>query len=464
MNNQEKYVKEVINGFQLNKGKGSVYCFPPISFADVVVSIIDQFYVRYANTQVFIVVDSYTTRKSILDKIEKERTANSSKEYNVKILSADYIKPAYKYEYKLVITVGINDNAELIAFLTTQAKFMLSILTKNIMDTEFISNIRSFLPSINVTISNVSVRNDSIYSPVEEYRVAVSLSPDDQTMYDKCSEYISTSVSIFGDLSNIEKCKFGDDKLNITSAEFREMIARDNGWSSTLDTSIDWSKQIDEVYNPNVLFERANNFYNITKQRRDLVTDCNEKLEAVLRICEEHKDKTILIVSKRGEFASKITNYINEFSELLCGDYHDAIEDKIAVDDNTGLPILIKSGNKKGQPKIMGSQAISTLNMKRFNDSIIKVLSIKYSSNVKLQIAVDVVIFTSPLVDGIIPFKTRFTDIVFKTTPTLTYKVYCRGTVENKHLNNQKESSLITVIEDNDNFIGYSETNSNDIW
>lgn len=456
--NLNKYVEEVIKGFQQNRGKASVYCFPPIDFAEVVFNVILQFYNRSPGCQVFVAVDSYNTRKAILARIEKHK-ATDPNIFNVKILSADYIKESYKYDYRLIITVGVNDNLKLLQLLNKDSKFMLSILTKNIMDTDFITNVRYILPNIETTVSENSIRTDNIYSPVEEYRLGIDLSEDDYTLYQKYNEYINTSISVFGELDNIQKCKYGDPKLNISSAEFRDSLAKENGWNNQLDTTVAWNKQIDDVYNPNVLYERAHNFFNITRQRRDLVTDNVAKLELIRALCSDNYKKKILIVSKRGEFAAEITKYMNTHGTLECGDYHDCINNAVLIDDASGLPVLIKSGKDKGTPKMIGSQAISTLNMKRFNTGSINVLSIKNSSNVKLQIAVDMVIFTSPFVDDIISFKTRYSDVVFRNQITTLYKVYCRGTIEANQLTKQKESPLITVIDDTDDSIGYSETN-----
>lgn len=450
--NLEKYINEVQTGFQTHKGKASVYCLPPINFADVIYHVIKSFHAKSPYSQIFIVVDEYATRKAILSRLKLDKTTD----YNVKVLSSDYINTKYKYNYRLIITVGINDNIELITFLNSESTFLLCLLTKNIMNTTFISSVRNILPNIDVTVSNESVRSDSIYSPVEEVRLGVDFNKDSKELYDKCTEYISSSVSIFGDLSNIEKCKIGDTTRNISASEFREEIARSNGWSETLDTTIEWNKQIDDIYNPNILFERANTFYNITKERRNLVMDCPEKLAVVVDICENNKDKNILIVSKRGEFASLITKTVNVIDDVECGDYHDNIESMNAV-DAYGEPILVKSGKDKGQFKIMGAQAISTLNMRRFNVGDINVLSIKNSSSNKLKISVDMVIFTTPFILDIVAFKSRFNDIDFRVKPTLVYKVFVRGTIEQNHLSNQKESSLITVIEDENYFIGYNE-------
>ena len=220
-------------------------------------------------------------------------------------------------------------------------------------------------------------------------------------------------------------------------------------------------KQIDDIYNPNILFERACTFYTIAKQRRDLVCDNDAKLEVIKNICLDNKDKKILIISKRGEYAAKITKYLNENSDIKCGDYHDCIEDAIAIDD-MGMPILVKSGVNKGKPRVVGAQAQSSLNERRFNAGYINALSIKSASNIKLKIACDMVIFTSPLCDSIINVKKRFTNISFDNILTKTYMLYCIGTLENNKLNNEKENAIISVIDETENNVIYDE-NSGDI-
>ena len=317
------------------------------------------------------------------------------------------------------------------------------------------------MPCIDTADLDIAIRHDNIYSPVEEHRYGVELSDDDRELYNKYTDYITTCISIFGELSNIEKCKKGDDKLGISAADFRNTIAYENGWREDLDTNIPFMKQIDDIYNPNILFERACTFYTITKQRRDLVCDNDAKLEVIKNICLDNKDKKILIISKRGEYAAKITKYLNENSDIKCGDYHDCIEDAIAIDD-MGIPILVKSGVNKGKPRVIGAQAQSSLNERRFNAGYINALSIKSASNIKLKIACDIVILTSSLCDNIIEVKSRFTDIVFNSVPTKTFRVYCNSTIENDKLNKEKENTLFTIINETENNVLYDE-NSGDI-
>lgn len=460
MKSKDKLINQVVDGFQRLKGKASVYCFSKDVIPELLYHIITRLTQKYKDASIFIVVDCYDTRKNIIGYL-KENNIREDTGYNIRCLSVDYVREQYKYSYALTITVGVNDNFSILNKLYRESKFTLSILTKNIMDNNFINNVRNILPCIDTADLDIAIRHDNIYSPVEEHRYGVELSDDDRELYNKYTDYITTCISIFGDLSNIEKCKKGDDKLGISATDFRNTVAHENGWREDLDTNISFMKQIDDIYNPNILFERACTFYTIAKQRRDLVCDNDAKFEVIKNICLDNKDKKILIISKRGEYAAKITKYLNENSDIKCGNYHDCIEDAIAVND-IGIPILVKSGVNKGKPRVIGAQAQSSLNERRFNAGVINVLSIKSASNVKLKIACDIVIFTSSLCDNIIEVKSRFTDVVFNGVPTKTFRIYCNSTIENDKLNKEKENTLFTIINETENNVLYDE-NSGDI-
>jgi hypothetical protein len=286
------------------------------------------------------------------------------------------------------------------------------------------------------------------------------LSDDDRELYDKCTTFINNCVAIFGNLSIIDKCKNGDKTYNVSAAEFRYQLAKENGWHENLDVTCEFQKRIDEVYNPNELFEKASTFYNITRQRRNLITDNESKLESILEICKKHKDDNIIIVSSRGEFANKITEYINKNLGNICGDYHNCIEDCIAT-DALGEVILIKSGVNKGKPKIVGHQAISTRNETFYNNGLLNVLSIKSSSDKKLKVKCSIIVFTTPICDNIFEFRTRFSNIEITSEPIITYKLYCANTIEENLINKQQPHKLIKIINNNDKFIEYDENSGN---
>lgn len=452
---KDKIIKTIIDGFQNQKGKMSFYCFDAEFIPEIIYNVIVPFHNKHPEQQIFVAVDCYNTRVAIMNYLKSKEEVTAKNGFNIKILSKSFVNTRYHYDYKLTITVGINDDFNVIKHLTDESKFTMCILTKNVMNNEFITNVRNILPSINIENTADDNAKARIYSPVEEHRVGVELSADDRIAYDKHTNYINTTLSILGNLYNIERCKKGDDKLNISAAEFRNNLAKENGWNENLDTNIPFMKQIDDIYNPNIIYERACTFYTIAKNRRDLVSDNEAKFEAIRDICQNNKDKRILIISKRAEFAAKVTKYLNDWS-ILCGDYHDCLEDIAAVDE-MGVPILIKSGVNKGKPKMLGWQAQSSLNERRFNAGHIRVLSIKSASNVKLKIACDVVIFTSPLCDDIIEVKTRFANITFDGVPTKTYKIYCAGTVESDKMIKDKVNPIIKIIDDTENLISYDE-------
>ena len=453
---KDKLKNEVINGFRDNFGKCYVRLYNPIDPTEIVCELVKRFLDKNIGNKVFIAVDTYRTRQLINNRF-KEIGLNTD---SIKILSVDYVNTKYANKYELVVTVGLNTQLDIIRHFKQNSHFIFTIITKNEMDVEFNTGLDNILPIVKTNVTSEQIRNNNVYSPVEEYHYGVSISKDDREQYDKYTEYITTSITIFNNLENIDKCRRGDIQLGLSAAEIRSMIANNNGWSETLDTTIEFNKRIDDIYNPNSLFERANTVYNIMSQRRNLVTDNDAKLPIIKDIILENENKKIVILSKRGEYAAKITKYLNE-NNIVCGDYHDNIENAIAVDDNN-MPILVKSGVNKGKPRIIGAQAISTINLNKFNSNMINILSIKNSSNNKLNCDIDILIITSPLCDDIYDIKHRFSELNFLTVPNIVYKVYCDNTVEHSKTLNTKVSQLKNIINKTENNVYYDE-NSGDI-
>lgn len=341
MTNKQKITNKIVDSFQQLRGKASVYCFTKDIIPFILREIIYKFTSKRDSSKIFIVVDSYATRKSILDYINKNPINTS---YTLSCLSYNYVNRNYRYINDLTILIGVNNNLDIINKLNTESKFTLCVFTKNIMDANFINNVRRILPCIDLGELTIAVNNDKIYSPVEEHRCRVDLINDsDKPIYDKYTDFINTSIAIFGSLEIIEHCRNGIEQLNVSAAQFRNEFANENGWNDQLDTSVPYLRQIDDIYNPNALLERANLFYNISRKRRDLCSSATDKLEVIADIVKNNIDKKILIVSKNGEFASRITKYINENIADICRNYHDCIEDSIAV-DSLGNVIRIKSG------------------------------------------------------------------------------------------------------------------------
>ena len=457
---KETIINNIIDGFQARKGKMSFYCFDEEFVPEIIYSVITPFHKKRPDKQIFIVTDTYDTRVKIMNYLKTKEDITAENGYNIKILSQTYINSWYHYPYNLTIMVGVNENFDIINHLNKESKFTMCILTKNIMNNEFINSVRNILPNIDIENTAVATAKAHINSPVEEHLVGVELSDKDKESYDKYTDIINTTISILGSLDNIEKCKNGDNVLNISAAEFRTNLAKQNGWSENFDINVPFMRQIDEYYNPEVIKDRACNFYSIAKNRRDLCTDNDAKLDAVLDICDKNPNKKILIISKRGEYAAKVTNYLNS-NGILCGNYHDCLDNIPAMDEKGNL-ILYKSGTRKGQPKYLAWKAQSSLNERRFNNHLINVLSIKNASNAELKIACNIVILTSSECDNIIDIKTRFANVKFIGVPTIVYRIYCNGTIESNHIYKRRVPPNVEVINDTEHEITFDE-NSNDI-
>lgn len=456
MKAKDIYIQRVLNKFQEYKGKASVYCFHNFIIPELVYFVINKFLNKHRDATILIVVDKSKTRSSVINYVQNKIGISSK----VSCILADYVKDEFHYKSDLLIMIGVNENKHLMTKLMNESKFTLSILTTTIKNYSNITAIRAVLPSIDVNDLDDKIKNDNITLPVEEIRCGITLSDKARLEYNEYDKYINESISIFKDINTVDKCRVGDANLNMSYMQICTTVAYENGWNENLDFDIPILKQIDDLYNPNALHERAVNFYNITRSRINFVCDTEEKYDKVKEICENNRGKKIIIVSKNGKCAAGITKYLNDSMGYCCGDYHDYLED-IAATDEYGNDILIKSGVHKGERKMIGHQAQSTLNERRFNDGYINILSIKFASNVKLKTACDILIFTTPLTGTIYDFKRRFTNIVINGNPILTYKLYCINTIEHTKIKKDKIHSII-VKDDIEDFIEYDK-NSNDI-
>lgn len=422
------------------KGMGSVKCLPPLDYRIIVSNVITKMRNKDADTDVFIIVKEYEYRKRLLEYFA-ENNIDASK---ISILTHSYISTKWVYRYKLVITIGLDEYDYLLEYVMSRCKFCMFIITDNLISSEKLSKIYNKCPAV---INNFDSEENSalnICSPVEEHRIGCIMSNDDNAKYNSYCEFITKALNVFDNFDNIAKARVGDKDNNIGPDQYCYNLAISNGWSETLDMTVGFNRQIDECYNPSKLRETASTCYNIMRDRQNLCTDNDVKLEVIADILNELKDKQVIIISKRGEFAAKITQHLIQ-KGFSVGDYHDKIEDKLLVDDD-GKPILYKSGINKGKPRIAKTQAISSANERLFNEKRINVLSIKNSSSAKLKTTCDAWIITSPLCDYVEELKYRFNNIAFNSTPNIIYRLFLQGTIEEKELLVRKPNNYTSII------------------
>lgn len=444
MTNEQKHILQLVEKFIEQKGRGSCYCFPPLKAENIIISFINLHRQKRTDTKIFILVRDITYRTKLVELLKKYNLNN-----NVTILTKTYFNANYKYEYYFTFTIGIED-LTLLQHLNKHCKFMFNIFLELKLTGLINDFINKVAPIIRTNISNTDIIKDRNKLPVEEMHIPINISEEDFELSQKYDKYLAASMSIFGSFENADKCRVGDSALNISAGQFRYNLALENGWNERLDTSIEFNAQIDNIYNPNSLLERANTLYNIIRERSKLLTDNSAKLPAIVDIIRKHPNQKILIVSKRGEFANEIANYINDTTEYLCGEYHTEIPSQYIKDEN-GNTITYKSGENKGKAKLFKAKALSTMSLNRFNSTDksleINILSIKNSSDTELKTAINVVIFTSSVCLTPNEFITRFSNIEFKDT-LYSYVLYCNNSAESVKIHSRFLTDNVKLIEE----------------
>lgn len=442
------------------KGRGSIHCVKPLDYTVLVCKIITLMRNKNPTLKIFIAVKEWELRVKLFDKFKAEDISTEG----ISCVTEGYMKP-YNYSYDICFIIGIHEITSNVYNLFVHSKFRLMILTETIIDSRHLAEIYEKCKPINNPIDANSLNAYRLSLPVEEHQIAVDFANVEQlNEYNKHTEYITQVLQIFGDFNTIAYARKGSPDGR-SSEEVLNDIANYNGWSPVMDMTNPFSKQIDECYNPVTLSEKAHACYEVMRKRGQLVSDNSAKLKHIAQIIrdesKENPSAKFIIISKRGEFAAEITNYINEVFGEICGDCHDKVEPRIATDDN-GVPILVKSGIDKGSVKVIKAKAIQSRNLTLFHAGRLRVLSLKNSSESSISASFNIMIITSSLCDTIDEIRYRFNHLDVDDSKLKVYKLFMNETIEEKALGKEKISPNHTIIEAKKNFM-FGDENNEDI-
>lgn len=437
------------DGFLANKGKGSILAYPPLNIGKVLLGILGKLILKRPNEKLLIILGDYKYKEEILKVIKETLELNEAIfiENHIQFLTQSY---AYTklYLYTVNILIDIEDDKFILKSFQ-ESKFTLVVTTNPKLKLNKLTNIQSILPNIHLGIGDNDLQQSKINVPVTEYRHGVYLSEEEKAQYDKYSSFIKDSMTVFGDFDMVELCRNGDRACNVSAMSICTNLARQNGWSSELDMSVEFNVQIDKIYNPNAIHERAQLIYNIARERKTFVCNLAKKIDEVVNIVKANPRKGIVIVSKSGEFANEIAEKLTQ-EGMPCGLYHNEIPASYMPDEN-GETITYKSGINKGKPKLFKASALSTYWMQCYIYGETHILSMKAASDTNLAIDIDIVIFTTTLIDDIFKFKARFRNCNFKGNNTEIHRIYCIDTIEENSMYKERPTNLITVCDCNKN-------------
>lgn len=454
--------EQAIEHWRTNKGIGTAIVPKGINDMVLVLSVLQRIYARSPNSTVVIIVNDFNERQRIRDFITNQDEEENNEEFKkllnnscLKILTASFIEIKYCNHGYPTLCIGyhIESLSNRLSHYIRMSRFRLVVLDKLMQSNTDMSMLYSICPLLD-DFKQAEIEQIKANSPVEEERIGVELPEDSEVykLYQYYNEYISTSMSIFGNFDIIQQARTGNSTVGLSVTQVCAQIAEENGWNPNLDMSIEFNIEVDKLYNPIALRDRANLTYEIVRKRAQLLSDFESKLDKIIDIVRANENKKILIINKRGEFASKVTEFINTFSETnICGDYHDKV-DNVPMLDNRGLPVLYKTGEKKGQPRMMAAQAQKTYNMNRFNDGDLRILSTSNAPDKDLCIDVDIIIITSPQCKSIQSYMYRLSDVCIPSGNIKLYSIYCINTMEEKLLENKEIGKNHKIVSKSENY------------
>lgn len=447
-NDKELLIEHAMQAWRSKRCIGTIFIPNVISPINMLVAALNKLFPENNSQKtVVIIVDNFIQRTELISYLSdySDRFKGFIEGGGIKVFTSNFTTNHNNVSFISIWFIPKKYDKQTLDYITTST-FHLTLLDHTMFSQDEYNELYKKEPLINAFSQN-DIDKVRYSTPVEESIIAVPIPKDSDTYktLQKYDEYIKTSISIFGDLSNMDRCRIGDVTNNISSIDVAYSIATENGWSSNLDMTIEYNVQLDALYNPINLQERAKQTYSILRERLKLLTDYNPKIEKIWEIIKENKDKKVLIINKRGEFANEITEYINKIAQYnLCGNYHDKIEPIEAIDCN-GNQVYYKSGNKKGQKKYLGAQAQKTLNVHLFNSGVLNILSTSASPDKDLQIDVDIVIITSPLCNTIEEYFYRLDKITF-TQPLKLYTIFVPNSSEQKNIDSKQSTKYHKIV------------------
>lgn len=258
--------------------------------------------------------------------------------------------------------------------------------------------LQRFCPIIDKISDKEAIENNWI-SKYLEYNLGLELPEKDRELYDKRSAYIKETLDLFkgvhqallelngfgvpfkDDYDVLQSCYSGKRHRCYGNWEFvtpeiiRINVAHCKGWSMNIDTTIDYYTEIDRLYSPKNIYERARAFNDIVRERNDSLNDHTVKLELIMTILAKFNGYKTICFSESTSFADRIARkYNQDFNTDTAVSYHSQIESGYLTDE-TGTYITYKTGVKKGQPKVFGKDYFKKVAIEGIKSGLYNVIS-----------------------------------------------------------------------------------------
>lgn len=448
MNKLEEIFENAINHWRLNKGVGTVLIPLPLNDKYMVLGVLQRMYSRSPTSKTTIIVSSFKDRTDIIEFLTTQENAEENnaefkkliEDKFIKVITTDFLEKHYPaFPANLAILYHPYSFNGASAKFVEWCKFTLILLDNLLSNNEELSNLYKLAPMLE-DFKQAEIEQVRLSTPVEDTRIPITIETDSDEFINlnNLNEFIATSITIFGNLDNVKAAYRGNRELNISAHQICYQIAKNNGWRPNLDMYIEFDRKVDELYNPIALQDRAEKVFNCIRERNNILSDYEGKLDVIQDIIDRNKDKKFLIINKRADFASIVTDYLNSFApvDIICMNYHDKVNNIPAINANLE-PVYYKSGVNKGQRKMMGAKAQKSLAEALFESGKINVLSANNKPDKTLSGTIDGIILTSPMCESITSYIYRLSNLNFRNNKIELFTLYCKNTLEEKILDNK---------------------------
>lgn len=245
--------------------------------------------------------------------------------------------------------------------------------------------IEELYPVVDKITEEEAVANKWI-SPFVEYNILLELPQVDKARYERFSKPIYETLEMFkpvvsmltreegkrmfeDEFDLIQACHNGFSTKNlqgydiyITYDKLCNAIAQLLGWHVDLNITIPENEELNRLWSPHSIHNRAKVFMDYVKKRNEILIDHPNKMHMIGEIINRNSVPTICF-NESTKFADSVAEYINaRFNPVykaVC--YHSKIESRPMIDPTSGKFFLFTSGDRKGTPKIFGKDSIKKI-------------------------------------------------------------------------------------------------------
>lgn len=390
------------------KGRGTLNLIMRFGKTRVAAMIVGKLAKANPNRTIMAIAPNVVTTKNLADNF----TEFCPKEQWIDIMSSNTLinhVNKLKIERKLPIKVDLLildevhkllQGETLMAIKNIEYKFILC-LTGSTLNKNQLSILNELGAPVIDKITEIEAVSQGWISNSTEYNLAIELDEHDKIRYAKYSDMISETLETFGGLHKVINQEFRnkvfDSDFALVLASFtgynykdrngsntfikptviRNMLASLMGWTRDMPLDNDYNKRINNLWNPDNIYERAKKFKDFVRQRNDILIHNRPKINAVIEILKTNSVPTICF----NESIAMVTDLADYFSKDGIP-FHSAIESRYVINPETGVPYTYKNG----EPKRLGKTSLKKLAIEGIKNGTYKYLFTAQSLNEGLTI------------------------------------------------------------------------------